>query len=296
MFRPSISSTANPWNGPCDTSSWVTDVRRFYLGLWVAPLLAAQTQPTFYAAYLDGLDAERLDQWSAAAGAYRRAIELRPASATQVLIYGNNLLKDYAPYTHLARCLLELGDIEAAQSALGKAAHFGEPRIEREAIARAISRRALPAPSPKETVLAPPPVDPASRVPNLPPPPASESQVQAIPTIPLPVTPSAPGPLPSVPSQPKIERASQPDARILVPSQPASAPAHPPEVQGKAGVTSMLKWPAGILLALSVAFLYRRRQKRTPEESSFKDPEQLGPYRIERLLGRGGFASTYLAH
>ena len=128
----------------------------------MVPLVAAQTQPTFYAAYQDGLDAERQAKWGTAAEAYRRAIELRPASAAQIIIYGNNLLRDYTPYTHLARCLLEAGEVEAAQAALAKAVHHGEPKAEREALAKAISHRIQAAPTPRETASMPAPTEPAA--------------------------------------------------------------------------------------------------------------------------------------
>jgi len=273
---------------------------RAALGLGLAPFLMAQAQSTFYAAYQDGLDAERQGQWKAAAAAYRRAIELRPASAARVVIYGNNLLNNYSPYTHLARCLLESGDLEGAQAALGKAAHHGEPKGERDALGHALNLKAAAAAA-KEPASAPAPAENASK--PLPPAAAPQTQPAAPP-------PAAEGPATvataPTPSQPEATRPAQKEAPAQAPAPaqasgptpttaPATTPTHSPEVQQGAGRARWLAWPIGALLALAGAVLIRRRRHRVLEESSFKDPEQLGPYRIERLLGRGGFASTYLA-
>jgi outer membrane biosynthesis protein TonB len=258
-------------------------------------LLVAQTQPTFYAAYQDGLDAERQGQWTTAAAAYRRAIELRPASAAQVIIYGNNLLKNYTPHTRLARCLLETGEVEAAQTALTKAAHFSEPNAEREALTQIANRhRAQTSPAPKNAHVPP--------------------QAETTPKVPLPqVTPEPlPQPAPPIPAQgtPPINATTQPsetkDERkpllqekvpTATPAQPSVQPPSPaPGSPKKPGPNHWLGWSLGALMALAGTTFFLRRRKQAPEESSFSDPKQLGPYRVERLLGRGGFASTYLAH
>ncbi len=49
------------------------------------------------------------------------------------------------------------------------------------------------------------------------------------------------------------------------------------------------------LAALGLAAWAFLRGRRRPEPSAFQAPQRLGPYRVEGLLGRGGFASTYLA-
>ncbi len=49
--------------------------------LLAAPVLAAQSQPTFYAAYEDGLEFEKAGRWREALAAYQRAIALAGNSA-----------------------------------------------------------------------------------------------------------------------------------------------------------------------------------------------------------------------
>ncbi|GLH68348.1 serine/threonine-protein kinase [Geothrix edaphica] len=268
---------------------------RAALGLGMAPLLMAQAQPTFYAAYQDGLDAEHQGQWKAAATAYRRAIELRPASAARVVIYGNNLLTNYSPHTHLARCLLESGDVNGAQAALGKAAHFDEPKAERDALHHAISQRIQAAPLPNEPAsrITPAEAAPLAHSPSHPPPPppATEPAPPPVPLQPAPGIRAATSAVPPSPARPKAASPAPVEAPISTP-----APAQPLAAQGEPTRNWRMVWPIGALLSLAGALLIRRWRRRPLEESSFKDPQQLGPYRIERLLGRGGFASTYLAH
>ncbi|GLH74392.1 hypothetical protein GETHLI_28940 [Geothrix limicola] len=276
--------------------------RRFPL-LLIAPLLAAQSQPTFYAAYQDGLDAERSGQWATAAAAYRRAIELRPASAARIVIYGNNLLKDYTPHTHLARCLLESGDLEGAQAALGRAAQFGEPAAERETLAQALIRRKIQAPPAPKEVPAQPPTEPASKphaaaepAPKPPAPVASESWSETG-TQPWLPSASAPATTPGTVAQPNPgPREARSQALPVGVSAPQVAPPSPAATPKTPHPVRTLAWSLGAFAGLAAALFLLRRRRRTTGETSFSDPKQLGPYRIERLLGRGGFASTFLAH
>lgn len=266
-------------------------------------LLAAQSQPTFYAAYQDGLDAERQGQWTAAAAAYRRAIELRPASAARIVIYGNNLLKDYAPYTHLARCLLESGDLDAAQAALGRAAQFAEPASEREALGQSLGRRkaqAAPkvAPAPAET--APKPHIPTEPAPK----PAAPEATPA--SEPHPQSGSSPGssPVSVLAAGPETAAQPAPGPREIRPSPSvsgtpapqATTPASAPTAPKPPSPIRTVSWTLGVLAALGGLWILLRKRRQRAADGSFSDPKQLGPYRIERLLGRGGFASTFLAH
>ncbi len=270
----------------------------------LAPALVAQSQATFYAAYQDGLDAEGQGRWSAAAAAYRRAIELRPASAARVLTYGNNLLKDYFPHTRLARCLLHLGEDAAAGAALERAARHGEPPADREALALLLAQKAAahtptgppPAergPIPSATAFHPPPDPPAAIRPQAPepPPPAqapAPSPVTSSTRSPL-VTPiqAAPPPVhPVGPGLPTVRPGPTAPPSTLSPDR---TPAPPPGVPWWAWLT------LSAALALGALGVLLRRRTRNQLDPTYKDPEQVGPYRIERLLGRGGFASTYLA-
>lgn len=269
--------------------------RLLALPLLAAPLLA-QSQPTFYAAFQDGQDAEQRGDWVAAAAAYRRAILLRPQPAARVIIYGNNLLTRYYPYVRLARCELELGRREAAEAALAQAAAHGEPAQEREPLHRRLkaledaarSPGAAPAPAPP----VPAPAAPgASEPPPQAPAPASPPPVAA-PSAPTPILPAAPTPEPR--PRPEGGAAAPPEASAKAePGTPPAGPAAPSPGQPR-------RWPlllgagAAALLAGALAAGFRRRRAGSGPEG-FREPDRLGPYRIERLLGRGGFASTYLA-
>ena len=270
------------------------------LGLMLTPALLAQSQPTFYAAYQDGLDAEHRGAWSAAAAAYRRAIELRPASAGRVVIYGNNLLLRYYPYTRLAHCELELGHRDMATALLAQAAAQGEPAPEREDLLRRLAPPPAQATPPSATVPHPTPLT-ASQALAAPPPPS----------LPEKPTPAAPPPAPR----------EAPPAPLAQPGPPPAASratrdAHPPAPRATASLASPVPAPSpapaavtstvqkrewGGLLLGGVGLLFAGggwlllRRRRPAVEPGFREPDHLGPYRIERLLGRGGFASTYLA-
>ncbi|GLH70764.1 hypothetical protein GETHPA_22970 [Geothrix rubra] len=274
------------------------------LGLLVGPALLAQAQPTFYAAYQDGLDAERRGDWAAASAAYHRAIELRPASAGRVVIYGNNLLLHYYPYTRRARCELELGHRDPAATLLAQAAAKGEPAPEREDLLRRLAQAtARPAPPPAGATApgpgqAPPPGPTPATERQLPP--STPSPAPEVPAAPAPAPPQAaprpePGPDPAAdrPQASAGARATPAPAPAALAPAAAPPPAPAPPSGGHPWRSALLLAGGAALLAGGVwAFL---RTRRRAQAQGFRDPDRIGPYRIERLLGRGGFASTYLA-
>ena len=268
------------------------------------PLLA-QTQATFYRAFEDGQNAEGGARWREALAAYRRAVELRPAPAARVLIYGNNLLEHYYPYARMARCLLELGDLDGAQAQLARSEAFGEPAPLREPLAKRAAdlrtARKPKAPSPPPAQLPAPPV----------PAPAPET----LPT----TTPNPPAPRESTPAPAAAERPPSPSPKPdltaaasaavkpepRTPSQTAPPPQAPPRpapvpvpLPDTAPAPSS-GWPRalglGTLGAALVGLILWKRRGTGKDAPAFRDPQRVGPYRVERLLGRGGFASTYLA-
>lgn len=270
----------------------------------LAPALTAQSQPTFYSAWEDGREAERQGQWRAALGAYQRAVALHPAPAAQVLIYGNNLLRDYFPYTRMARCHLELGEIERAESWLAQAEHFKEPTQGRQELAKRIAdlkaAQAPPASKPIKPLPEPVnrPVAQPHSTPTAPPPiPPPEVHSPSLPVEPMASLPPSKEqvekkPVPVIPSDAKPNPSQTRDARAsaVIPTEQPAMPL--PE---KRPSRSPLWWaiPAGFTVLAGLGFLVRRRKQipiADPSQSS-----QMGPYRVERLLGRGGFASTYLA-
>lgn len=261
-----------------------------------ASLLFAQTQPTFYAAWEDGREAERQGQWRLALGAYQRAASLRPASAARVLIYGNNLLMGYFPYTRMARCQLELGDPEAAGILLTKAEAQGEPPKERELLASRVKElRAarVPKEAPRKEEAAPKVEPPTPRIPSVVP----DASVIVAET-------AVVAPKPAATAKPPAERVLPPEKPKPQIPPPAAAPqpeTPKPQVIGpESPVASRPRWFMGLELLAVVAglaflLLRWRGRKRFTHASAFENPESMGPYRLERLLGRGGFASTYLA-
>ncbi|MDE3244520.1 MAG: protein kinase [Acidobacteriota bacterium] len=256
----------------------------------------AQTQGTFYAAYEDGLDAERQGHWRMALDAFRRASVLRPAPAAGVFTYGNNRLVNYYPYAHMARCAAELGDWKAVAAHLKDSEARGEPAALRDPIAKRLKEADSKAPAPREPEIKPtgtaaePPV---AQPPQILPPSMPEQE----PLQPLHL-PAKAQPLPEIrvaaPLPPGSPRAMVPASAPVSRPDPSRAPEPLPPVPLPAWL-----WILSLFLLAGTAGgiqLRRRRGAGAKNPESFQiHPTRLGPYRIERLLGRGGFANTYLA-
>jgi hypothetical protein len=269
------------------------------------PSLTAQTQTTFYAAFSDGQEAMRQGHWRQAIVALERAVELRPSPAPRVLIYGNNLLVNYYPYSLLARCRLELGETDAAGALLRVAATKGEPASALEPVARRLPR---PAESPSPRVQEPPKPDPIpqAKLPEpLPVPPDPLPPVQPMIKLEPPGTPAIGMPPPSA-----REAAATPprgtgtlpplaEAGATAPIEPRpQAPARGPEPVRPLPAPFWIS--AGVCLAAMAGWMiwkFRRPAPLTmkPAGPSGQGPHSVGPYRILRTLGQGGFATTYLA-
>ena len=297
-------------------ASWASAV----CGTLAAVSLCAQTQPTFYAAYADGLEAAKQGQWRAAAEAFKRALSLRPESSARIFIYGNNLLNDYYPYSHLSRCYLELGDLDAAARTLRQAEGRGEPAALRLPLAQRLAPvPPLPRPVPVPAILRPVPVpvrppsnpvlDPAPLVPAAPAPtPLGEF---ATVTSPSPPTPEAarkdpsPGPPLAAPVG-EVEVAAPPrlaDPQPAPATVPPQAPLQVPQAESIRPISSAT-WglAAGLLASLALLAWTVCRPRAAgggPGRAALQpstEPESIGPYQILRRLGYGGFATTYLAH
>ncbi len=263
------------------------------------PPAPAQTQATFYSAFEDGLDAERQGHWRTALGAFQRAVELHPAPAVAVFTYGNNRLHAYYPYAHLARCEVELGDLKSAAARLRESEAKGEPAALRDPITRRLKEA-------EPNLLAPKEPEPESKsVPK------SSPVAEAPPEITLP-TPVRREPLQTPPVLPPVrlpvEKLVQPPSASSAPQRLVPAPTEPaaksPIPQpGPAAPKPLSNWlwilPPFLLLGGAAGGFFLRRRHRDGDPTDTQPfaihPATLGPYRVERLLGRGGFANTYLA-
>lgn len=287
-----------------------------WLPVFIAAPLLAQQQPTFYSAWQDGLDAEHAGRWAEAAAAYRRALELRPVPSPRIVIYGNNLLFHYYPQTRLARCLVELGDLDGAEAELQKAGH--EPAGEREALARRIqglrpknNLRPVPVQPERGTLSSPPHPSPppAAATPTAEPPGSPDKGIPPSDTWVPRVEPALPkGREPASPT--KAPRELLPAVSSTPPPDGSAKPRPSPSERPTAEPPRPLPWvPLGLGagLALVAAWAWSRRTARkvrfdrrgaglAPAFSPGTLPHAVGPYRIERLLGRGGFSDTFLAH
>ena len=110
--------------------------------LLCAAALSAQSWPTFFSAYLDGLDAQKRNDHALAARAFARAIALEPQPGKRVKTYGLNFLQDYSPYLRLAESALALGDLAGAEAALTQSERRAvEPATERNALRERLRRK-----------------------------------------------------------------------------------------------------------------------------------------------------------
>lgn len=261
---------------------------RWGILLGTAVVLAAQTQSTWYAAWEDGREAERQGRWAVALAAYERAASLESRPTARRIAYGSSLVRDYYPYARMARCRLELGDFTGAGAALARSEAQGEPERERVDLKRRLAAATRPSteptrvPVPVADLPAPAPVAQAP-VPSAPSPqpPAPEARREQPPAVRMPL---APKPLPFE---------APPQAQVVEPERPSPQP--PPRgPEPQAGSSWPPAWlvVSGVGLLLGLGLFLRRRSAPAPPA----DPDCMGPYRLEGLLGRGGFASTYRAH
>ena len=98
--------------------------------------LRGQAWGTFYAAYLDGLAAQREGQDARALAAFRSAAALNPRPGTRIRTYGLNFLQAYHPYLHLAEAALAVGRLDQAEDALKASLDLGLEPPDRLALLR----------------------------------------------------------------------------------------------------------------------------------------------------------------
>jgi hypothetical protein len=286
------------------------------------PALVAQTQTTFYAAFADGQEALRQGQYRTAMAALERAIQLRPVPAARVIIYGNNLLLNYYPYSLVARCHLELGEPEQASAWLRQGEAEGEPASVREPVARRLALHGQPGPAPMP-VAQPDPVPAGPPHPETPAPAAPSAQPDLAAHAPGPMAPTGAQVPALAPTLPELQLLPGPEAA----APGAAAPPPPPDQRpGLAkpyleapgtdsspepvarqgpdplrplGPTFWVLFAGGLAaLALRLGLNRWRRGRGVAAKAAAPlppDPGEVGPYRIVRPLGQGGFATTYLA-
>ncbi len=264
----------------------------------ISPVLA-QSQGTFYAAYEDGLEAEIHGYWHVALTAFQRASVLRPRPTSGVFTYGNNRLVNYYPYAHMARCAAELGDWKLVTVYLKESEAKGEPTAMRDPILKRMKEAETKAPKPKEPVISPKAGE-------------TETLVMQPPQV---LSPSVPNHEPFQPLnvQPKDQLPFEKPVRSPIPSSSqltmitmAAVPApvlrsQPSPTLERVAPRPLPTWLwilSPILLGVAAAgiLFLRRRGASLENPEIFKiHPTRLGPFHIERVLGRGGFANTYLA-
>jgi hypothetical protein len=268
-----------------------------------------------------------------------------------VIIYGNNLLEGYYPYSQLARCQVELGRPEAAEAWLARAEIRGEPAAVREPVARRLARlKPKPAEPARPDLSADihaskPPESAPGPAPGAVPVPAPGSAPGAGEPAPVPVSPlnlpapAAPAVPPGIPDRPSpVALPGQPDRSPSLPGEaplptlgwtltPSAGPRGPVgdaraqrPLDGAAGPRPRMPLdPPGPmapepLRPLTPAFwavlgaglaglaghqawkrLRRQRPEPGPDSGLPAMPARVGPYHPIRVLGVGGFATTYLA-
>jgi len=295
--------------------------------------LAAQTWPTFFSAYEDGLTAQASGDPALAARAFSRAITLNPTPGSRVRTYGLNFLNAYHPYLRLAEAQLVLGQTAEAEATLRRSAALGlEPAAGRDALEQRLraQREAKAAPAeptkPSPEKVTPPQAEALSRpAPILVPAPAQPQPTSQPERAPAPsgaATEKHPAPQPGDPSVKPLHPAAEG-------STPPPGPAHPavatttteaaPQPAPRTG--SRWLWLASLagLLSAGALLLRRKRSSAAPAPETLRTSHQgqswaprgssdgltgtmtgdpnlrrsYGPYVPERMLGQGGCATTY---
>ncbi len=303
----------------------------FAVAIVLAAPLAAQNQTTFFQAYEEGQVAQRRGDHAAAVLAFRRALELRPQSSARVLTYGTNFTS-YYPQVYLAESLLALGKLdEATRAADASARTKVEPLYLREKVElRLKEARSVKKPEPAQTPTQVPPVtapptaeDPvkkptektAERLPveKVPQPGQAVSPVREKPQAPPTKPPIPATALPLGASVP----ASVPSQKTPASETPAPGPARDPMVEASRQLSRLTFVLGLVTFAAALGGLgygiFRWRQSRRRKRGHRNQrtvamsqpisaeliarlqelPVDLGPYTLDRILGRGSFAVTY---